>query len=166
MASRRTPEAMNVWSKIQKEDHYVENLMNKIASDRQSVSGENAVNRLNEFSNNASNQVSGELSGKVKTRATDNGLNIDQAKSNIKTQEAKLNKQFNEVQNDTDNQYKDGTKKRNLEAVNMSSQVNQNKIIPTQNSSNSKIVGMGFEKGENIEPSDLSKQINSFKKKT
>jgi hypothetical protein len=150
MASRRTPEAQAVWSKMQKEDHYVDNLMQRIAKDRESVSGDQATNKLDKFSKNAEGSVSSDMSGMVKQNAAKNGLNVDNVKKEIQSSKTNIEGKFTEIRDKNSNKYEGVKKQSEIDLLNRESELiksksNLDKVLD-QNKTSSKIVDKDFYK--------------------
>ncbi len=107
MASNYTPEARAVWKKIQNQDHYVEDLVNKIAQDREKASGDNASKRLDGFSKDANNQISDDVSSNIKQHAKNQGLDTDNIQNNMKNKKTDLNEKFVDMKGENNQQYKE-----------------------------------------------------------
>jgi hypothetical protein len=99
MADKRSPEAQRVWQNIQKEDHYVHDLANNISNSRQQVSGANAANNLDQFSNEHSSRMTQNPEERVRQYARDQGQNIEELKGGVE-------KAIQISRNNTENQHK------------------------------------------------------------
>jgi hypothetical protein len=85
MADQRTPTAQKVWQKLQNEDHYVQNLVSTISSQRAQTSGVEADKQLDLFTKQHDQQVNQDNVGqKVKEHAANQGLDVNNFADNIK----------------------------------------------------------------------------------
>lgn len=98
MADQRTPTAQKVWQRLQNEDHYVQNLVSTISSQRAQTSGAEADKQLDLFTKQHDQQVSQENVGqKVKEHAANQGLDVDNFADNIKETKDALEQKHQEI---------------------------------------------------------------------
>jgi hypothetical protein len=106
MADQRTPTAQKVWQKLQNEDHYVQNLVTTISSQRAQTSGVEADKQLDEFTKQHDQQVSQDNVGqKVKEHAANQGLDVDNFADNIKEKKDVLEQKHQEMTTENAAQY-------------------------------------------------------------
>lgn len=102
MADRRSGEAQRVWQNIQREDHYVDDLANNISHSRQQVSGANAANNMNQFTNDYGSKITQNSEGRVKQQVKDHGQDIDELRGEtqwvIRGSEGKIKNRYEEMQ--------------------------------------------------------------------
>ena len=98
MADRRSGEAQRVWQNIQREDHYIADLEHNISHSRHQVSGANAANNMDRFTNEHSSKITQNAEERVKQHAKDNGQDIDELT-------AKAQKVIHDSEENTHNQH-------------------------------------------------------------
>ena len=98
MADQRTPTAQKVWQKLQNEDHYVQNLVSTISSQRAQTSGVEADKQLDLFTKQHDQQVNQDNVGqKVKEHAANQGLDVNNFADNIKEKKDVLEQKHQEM---------------------------------------------------------------------
>ncbi|MEI6187986.1 MAG: hypothetical protein WCP46_05750, partial [Alphaproteobacteria bacterium] len=106
MADQRTPTAQKVWQKLQNEDHYVQNLVSTISSQRAQTSGAEADKQLDLFTKKHDQQVNQDNVGqKVKEHAANQGLDVDNFTDNIKEKKDVLEQKHQEMTTENAAQY-------------------------------------------------------------
>lgn len=106
MADQRTPTAQKVWQKLQNEDHYVQNLVSTISSQRAQTSGVEADKQLDLFTKQHDQQVSQDNVGqKVKEHAANQGLDVNNFADNIKEKKDILAQKHQEMTTENAAQY-------------------------------------------------------------
>ena len=124
-ASKHSPEAERVWNNIQKRDHYVEDLVNKISRGRDAISGDNAAAKLDQFSHSQEQQIVKEMSGQVRQHAQNSGLDIDNVKNNVYSKKTDLAEKFVDMQGQNDSKYQDIKRQSELEEINRQSEISK-----------------------------------------
>jgi len=107
MADQRSPEAQKVWQRLQADDHYVTNLVNAIGSGKAAVSGDNAAQRLTEFTDNNQEKVNRNSIEQVKQTTDDDGFNPAAIRNNITNREISLKREFNKMDSENATQHAD-----------------------------------------------------------
>jgi hypothetical protein len=98
MADQRTPTAQKVWQKLQNEDHYVQNLVSTISSQRAQTLGVEADKQLDLFTKQHDQQVNQDNIGqKVKEHAANQGLDVNNFADNIKEKKDVLEQKHQEM---------------------------------------------------------------------
>ena len=98
MADQRTPTAQKVWQRLQNEDHYVQNLVSTISSQRAQTSGAEADKQLDLFTKKHDQQVNQDNVGqKVKEHAANQGLDVNNFADNIKEKKDVLEQKHQEM---------------------------------------------------------------------
>ena len=106
MADQRTPTAQKVWQKLQNEDHYVQNLVSTISSQRAQTSGVEADKQLDLFTKQHDQQVNQDNVGqKVKEHAANQGLDVNNFADNIKEKKDVLEQKHQEMTTENAAQY-------------------------------------------------------------
>jgi len=106
MADQRTPTAQKVWQKLQNEDHYVQNLVSTISSQRAQTSGAGADKQLDLFTKKHDQQVNQDNVGqKVKEHAANQGLDVNNFADNIKEKKDVLEQKHQDMTTENAAQY-------------------------------------------------------------
>jgi len=106
MADQRTPTAQKVWQQLQNEDHYVQNLVSTISSQRAQNSGAEADKQLDLFTKKHDQQVNQDNIGqKVKEHAVNQGLDVDNFPDSIKEKKDILAQKHQEMTTENAAQY-------------------------------------------------------------
>ncbi len=106
MADRRSPEAQKVWQKLQNSDHYVQNIVAKIAQDRESVSGAKATEQLDQFTNQHEDKVASNPKAVISQQAREQGMELDGFKGQIQQRASNLFQEHQKMTNKNTEQYK------------------------------------------------------------
>jgi hypothetical protein len=106
MADTRSPEAQRVWKKLQNDDNYVQNIVANIGHSRVVVSGEAAIQKLDQFTNENSKTINQDPGSNIRQHAANQGMNVDNFKDNIQDAGKNLKEQHKEITAENATQYK------------------------------------------------------------
>lgn len=145
MVEKGHPEVMKVWHKMQQEDSYIQDLQQKIKSDRAKVSGSQADEKLGKFSNQHQSKVNDDGNKKILEYAKTQGLNPDQTQQEISQQKANLQGKHAEITTKNAEQY-NSVKQSNeviekdlIDKTNKYEQKRKEEAMKKQNTDNSEI---------------------------
>lgn len=101
MADSYSSEAQRVWGELQKQDHYVENLVNDIGSKKAAISNNKEVQSFDNM-----NLISKDTEDEVRAVATNNGIDIDNFEGNLRQQRDELKQKHSDLTSENAIQYK------------------------------------------------------------
>jgi hypothetical protein len=96
-ADRRSPEAQRAWQQLQRDDHYVQEVVTNIEQSRIGVSGSNASTKLEQFTEQHQQKINQNHGEVVKHQAISKGFSEDRIRNNIAKQKESVQDHHGEM---------------------------------------------------------------------
>lgn len=105
-ADSRSPEAQMAWSKLQNDDHYVQDLVRNNHQQKSAISGAGASEQLNQFTNYHQEKITTNPDTTIKNLAEGKGMKVAGFKEGLQERGGNLVKQHQDITSYNSDQYK------------------------------------------------------------
>jgi hypothetical protein len=142
MADSHAPEAQAVWANLQRQDNYVQGVLNNVHQGQAKVSGQEATERVDQFSETHSDKINKDSQEGIEIYAQNQGVNVNEIGNKVHSQEKKLKNAQQNITAENANSYQEVKAKNEAKATEINKEVQKYEEDRIGQGGTSKILGV------------------------